>query len=593
LGFRAEGLPEKIDWHQDFRTGRRWPRRYWTKVNISFEDFSDIKIPWELSRFHHAVRLGQAFVLTGDETFVQEFVRQTSDWIQENPVGYGVNWVCPMEVAIRAANWIWAWHLFQSASGLRTPFQDVFLRALFQHGRFIFRNLEDVQPLGGANSNHLISNGAGLLYLGVFFRGHREAERWLRQAIALLTRETQRQVDSDGVDYEQSIGYHRLVLELLVCAVLLARRNRIEIPDHLLVTLEKMLSFTMHYLKPDGSAPHAGDADDGRLHQLSIEEVESQAHLYLLSLGAVQYGRGDFKHYSRRFHEETLWLLGGKGKERYDSLVSDSTSLESKAFPQSGFYVMRSPDRYLLIRGGGVVASGSGAHAHCDALSFELFAGNRTLIVDPGTYLYTGDPPARNLFRSSAYHNTVSVDGQEINRFDETQLFRMCNDARPKVIQWKTTREYDLFVGEHYGYMRLAEPVVHRRYIYFDKRDGYWVVRDSLLGKGCHTFRMTLHLPPVPIVAAGMSEDLRRRMESLRNPVLEQPAPINQSLAVRSQFAEGINLLVVPVGAEEVSLRIEEGWVSPQYGVRIPAPIVVYRQQCLCPAEFVTLLYPL
>ena len=59
----------------------------------------DIKVPWELSRFQHFTILGQAYILSKEEKYAQEFVNQVTDWIEHNPVGFGVNWACPMDVA--------------------------------------------------------------------------------------------------------------------------------------------------------------------------------------------------------------------------------------------------------------------------------------------------------------------------------------------------------------------------------------------------------------------------------------------------------------------------------------------------------------
>jgi uncharacterized heparinase superfamily protein len=97
-----------------------------------------------------------------------------------------------------------------------------------------------------------------------------------------------------------------------------------------------------------------------------------------------------------------------------------TTRLESKAFPQGGFYIMRHGD----------------GHKHNSRLSFELFAGDKSFIIDPGSYIYTADREMRNLFRSTRYHNTVVVDGKEQNRFNEDELFRMKQDAAVKMNRW-------------------------------------------------------------------------------------------------------------------------------------------------------------
>lgn len=61
----------------------------------------------------------------------------------------------------------------------------------------------------------------------------------------------------------------------------------------------------------------------------------------------------------------------------------------------------------------------------------------------------------RNLFRSTRYHNTVMVDGEEQNIFDKDNLFGMQLDAAVKVNRWLITENYDLLDAEHNGYARL------------------------------------------------------------------------------------------------------------------------------------------
>ena len=107
-----------IDWHRDFKSGTRWdPNTFYLDVTIVRGDGSDIKVPWELSRFQHLSVLGQAYRLAshrlpGDEAdalasaAAAEAAAQIDEWIESNPRGLGVNWACTMDIAIRAFNWI-------------------------------------------------------------------------------------------------------------------------------------------------------------------------------------------------------------------------------------------------------------------------------------------------------------------------------------------------------------------------------------------------------------------------------------------------------------------------------------------------------
>ena len=98
----------------------------------------------------------------------------------------------------------------------------------------------------------------------------------------------------------------------------------------------------------------------------------------------------------------------------------------SRLFPMAGLAAMRAGTTgYLLVTNGIVGTNGFGNHKHNDQLSFEYHFDGVPLVVDPGSYVYTSDPDARNLFRGTAYHNTVQIDSVEQNELKPEWLFRL------------------------------------------------------------------------------------------------------------------------------------------------------------------------
>jgi hypothetical protein len=564
----VDGQAGKIDWHRDFKSGLRWDADIlYTDTEIIKGNSSDIKVPWELSRFQHLPTLGKAYWLTEDEKYAREFVGQISDWIESNPPLYGVNWTSTMDVAIRAVNWLWGYYFFRDSPQITDEFLADFLKSLWIHGRHIRANLE--RNWSGVNGNHYLSDIVGLVYLGVMFPEFKEAKRWRQFGVRELTREMEKQVYPDGVDYEGSISYHRLVAELFTSATLLCLRNGISFPDWYMKRLKEMMGFVMYYAKPDGTALQVGDNDDGRLHILAdYGDWKRLDHSYLLSVGAALFKRLDFKAAAGRFPEEAFWLLGEAGLKVFNGLKKPGSSLSSKAFPQGGFYVMRRDNLYMILDCVSADGRAPSGHKHNSRLSFELFAYDKSFIIDPGAYIYTADKEMRNLFRSTRSHNTVVVDGEEQNRFDEDSLFLTANDAVVKVNKWESTEAHDFWDAEHSGYERLKNPVIHQRQIYFDKREGYWVVKDTLSGEGEHQFDLFFHFAPVEVEA-------------------DKTLP----LVVRTK-AEGANLAIIPLEAGDVSLEIVDGWVSYRYGVKVKAPVVKYSRKGQLPASFYNIVYP-
>jgi hypothetical protein len=118
------------------------------------------------------------------------------------------------------------------------------------------------------------------------------------------------------------------------------------------------------------------------------------------------------------------------------------------------------------------------AHGHADALSFVLSIGDREILVDPGTYAYHTEPSWRRYFRSTLAHNTVGIDGED--QSVQAGNFMWTHHAQARCIEFETGTERQRFVGEHYGYQRLPDPVAHRREIVHDARRQLIEVTDML-----------------------------------------------------------------------------------------------------------------
>jgi hypothetical protein len=556
LGSGPVALGETIDWHVDFKSRHRYDRRtYHTELfPASYPGGHDIKVPWELSRCQHLAWLGQAYWHTGDEQYAREFVRQVTDWIEANPPAFGVNWVCTMDVAIRAVNWLWGYHYFlQRSPTLTDEFLLTFNRSLLAHGRHIIRNLE---RSGETTSNHYLSDLVGLVYLGLMCPQFREARKWREVGLGELWRELRRQVHADGVDFEASISYHRLVAELFLSATLLGRLHEVAVPADVMARLEKMLEFVMHYTRPDGTAPLFGDCDNGRLHRLKVwgtPEREWTDHRYLLAIGAVLFQRDDFGLAAGDQWEEALWLMGEQAirfKESLDHGPVPPIELGSRMFPDGGLCFMRGGGAYVAVDVGTNGQGVGGGHAHNDTLSFEFAFGGRPWVIDPGTYMYTVDFDARNQFRSSRFHDVLVIDEQEINRFDRQVLFAMQDDARPVVNTWDSSPERDLLIGSHQGYERLKPPASVRRAFWFEKLAGRLLVMDEVRSAGRHAFACDLQLSPAVIEIEG-------RIAWIESPDCEW------RLAV---------CVVSP--ASGVILAASTGWSSAGYGSRSRAPVL-------------------
>jgi hypothetical protein len=452
LGFGEQFFGKEIHWRRDPLSNYVWPLDYHRDLKLMRADGSDVRVLWELNRLGHFLALARAYALTHDERYSAEFWRQLKSWDEQNPYGRGPNWSCAMEVALRAMNLLAAFEVFRQSSQLNAGSLGFFLHLLQQHGNYIRRNLEFSYI---ATSNHYLSDVVGLLWLGLLLPELRDAKSWREFGLRQMLLEMDKQVLADGADFEASTGYHRFVTELFLYSFLLCRANHVEIETRYWTRLHQMLHYIRAYLRPDGFAPLIGDSDSGQV--LPVVRRRADDHGYLL-----------------------------------DILKPDTEHVASQAFPNAGTYIMRDGDLYLCFNASGSGINGRGSHGHNDVLSIEVSAGGRAFIVDPGTYVYSGDLAKRHEFRSTAYHSTVQIDGLEQNTIAVETPFVIGNEAKPRVLEWKTGDDFDKVVAEHYGY-----PVVHRRTVTFDKRARCWLIDDEFVGEGEHVYEARFHFAPL------------------------------------------------------------------------------------------------
>lgn len=453
---------EPIDWQMDFKSGYRW------KENVLSRDIvygqtpgADVKVPWELARMQHLPLLAWASGLACLEgrkgfedpaAYVREYRNQILDFIALNPPRYGVNWVCTMDVAIRVANWLLAYDLFLSiGTRFDEEFEKSLARSVHEHAHHIFHHLE-WDPL--LRSNHYLADIAGLLWAAVHLPEGKEAAHWSSFVAGELAKEVSSQFHAEGSNFEASTSYHRLSAEMVVYATALylggEGADLKNFPADYWSRFQRMPQFTCDASLSNGRVAQMGDNDSGRFFKLIPVEDHSLDHRHLVAAFNGLLDKGEFSAFAKGFEAETeviRQLAGGKTVPDGPAPVS---AQGWTAYPEFGLYRRRKGEWDLAVRCGSVGQKGNGGHAHNDQLSFELAVNGVSLIVDPGTYVYTPLPEERNRFRSTGAHNTLAVEGLEQNSWEPgtAGLFRMSDASKAKAVQFDNRA----FVGEHTGF---------------------------------------------------------------------------------------------------------------------------------------------
>jgi hypothetical protein len=549
LGSGDVDLGEVIDWHRDYKSGFSWPRGYCADLQYGRPDqSSDVKFPWELSRLQWMIPLGQAYLLTGDERYAAKTRELLESWIAANPHAGSINWSCTMEVALRIVSLSWFFHVFNHSQAWSAErFRGLLLRTMYLHADFTARHLEK----SDVNGNHYTADAAGLVYAGLFFGGP-DAKEWLELGWGILCDELPKQVHDDGVDFEASVPYHRLVQELFLLPALYRARHGLETPSDYRARLVEMARFTAAYSRADGSTPLVGDADDARTLPFGGGIND---HRYLLGITGPEFATPELSARFDGTRSELFWLLGPDAVRDVEKARSRRRPPESEAFPKGGYFVMQNAEDHIFLICAPLGLAGRGGHSHNDCLSLEASLRGVHLISDCGSHVYTASYAERNLFRSTAYHNTPRVDGEEINRYISPELLWLLrNDAKPLVREVSFSAREDRAIVSHTGYQRLASPVTPARTVTLSHDNHRLRILDEFEGEGDHVVEIPLHLAP----------DVEIR-------------DINPAQLVL--MVKGKAFGVTWSSPSDWTLDVLEGRISPSYGVTQPTSILRWRRQ--------------
>jgi len=487
------------------------------------------RIEW--TKFYYGLDLAYAHSIAGERRFLRAWERLVSSWVAQVPVGFDASDVA----ARRISNWIYAWRRFCEApgfAGLDPAAERALVIGLEREVDHLRQNLTP-----GPQRNHRTLELYALLVAALALPDPLDPDGGLADsALGELGQSLTGGTRADGVHRESSTHYHLLVLRSFVAAAENARRFGLELPDGYEERLARACDFAMHCHRPDGPISALSDADGVRYGEL-------------LELAGELLDRGDLE-----------WV--GSGGQR-----GEPPRTRCATFPDGGYFTQRSgwgegatafeDERYLIFDCGPL---GEGGHGHYDLLSVEAVAGGRPLLVDPGRFTYSEEPPnLRRWFKGTAAHNTVCVDGR-----DQTPYRR--GKPRGPVAEGRflgraTSPGLDLLRGQAHSPVYGA---VHTRTIAF-VAEQYWLFEDRIRSAEPHRYDLRFHLAP----------------ETQGETFVEPDA---DATVVR---APGLALVLDPT----LAVDIEPGWVAPAYGERLPAPVISASLEA-AEARLVTLVCP-
>ncbi|WP_299050351.1 alginate lyase family protein [uncultured Nocardioides sp.] len=565
FGYPKVRLADPVDWHHDPLRDHHWPRVAARRLDHRTAP-ADPKWIWELNRLQHLPWLAQAWLVTGCDEFAETAFAHLDSWVEQNPVGVGVAWRGAFEAGVRAIS------VLVALQGLRdSPLLD----------RDRFRRLVEVLDAGAeacwrerslhsSANNHLVGELAGLATTALLLPELPRAARWRARAVEALTLEADRQVLPDGAGAEQAVGYQVFTAELLLVVLTLLRAGGDDVPRALEHAVRRSGDFLAALVADDEPAPRYGDDDEGfalRLGPASHPTVPD--HLALLAAyGAVQPPAdlpavGVGPHWVHAATAGALDPVPGPW-------VPPAGPAASRHAPYGGLVVLRSREgadadgrrQRVTVDVGPLGYLSIAAHGHADALALTWTLDGEEVVEDPGTASYYGHPAWRTAHRSTAAHATVAVDDEDSSQMAGPFLwttYAAVTDVRVDLVD-------GIVEAAHDGYLRLPDPVRHRRRVVAAPDRLGLEVRDSLEvpGGGSHSAVVSWPLAP------GLSA---------------QPTAAGTSAGVSVLRADGTPVATAAVTADvDVDVDVVRadpdthlGWSSSRLEAREPASLVRFR----------------
>ncbi|WP_307854399.1 alginate lyase family protein [Rhodococcus sp. B50] len=561
FGYPEAALGPEIDWNHDPVGGIEWPNLPSHRIDHRTAP-GDPKWIWELNRLQHLPWLAQAWLLTHDDRYAAEAFDQLDSWIAGNPPGRGIAWRGAFEAGIRAISVAVALQGLRYSPRLTVARFRTVVCMLAESARRCWAE----RSLYSSSNNHLIGELAGLATVALLLPDLRPSPRWERDAVTALCAEADRQILPDGGGAEQAVGYQVFTAELLLLVAEMLRRRDSYAPVLLTNAVTRSARYLAAVVGDHDPAPRYGDDDEGfalRLDPYPVRTVRDHLGLVGAVLGTPEAIRAG------TLPPAAAWLAL-RTEARADA-PTGSEPFGSFHARDGGLVVLRSGRRRITMDVGPLGYLSIAAHGHADALAVTLSADGRELVGHPGVTSYYGHPDWRAAHRGTRAHPTASVDGLDQSVIGGAFLWRQHARVR--------THSVDIASGfvdaEHDGYLRLDEPVVHRRWLIAPPDRATAVVVDVFTGTGHHEFRTAWPLHP----------SLDARPVGCGHLVLRDGAPVLQ-LAYAASSGDPIRSEIR--GDTDTNL----GWWSHRLESRVPAWLVGSVVHATPPVALVTTLTP-
>lgn len=360
-----------------------------SKINLDFsESYLSSLSPLlrnNLLYFEYAIALGVLFQKTNDIKYVNLLIKSYSDFINSNPTPNSYIY------AVHIINILISLQLFGPSfpNGIK---QEI-LKELYSQYKYLSKNLEK-----HLLANHYLEDLKSLVISSFIFGEIDKCKTYIKE----LQNEIIEEISADGLHFEKSAMYHKIILEALLRIYVLLKNSGLINKNWFEHMIKKMTDAAATFEDGFNRTPLFNDAGDNVAKPLSA------------------------------------LLLAVKDILNYTPAINVDLSV-------SGYFKLRNNDIVVNIDAGNIGPDYQPGHAHNDCLSFEAAIRGVPIFVNSGTLLYQGK--LRSHFRSTKAHNAIMVDNKEQSQcWGEHRVAK-----RLKIIEAKLTSD-NSFIGVYRDY---------------------------------------------------------------------------------------------------------------------------------------------
>lgn len=253
-------------------------------------------------------------------------------------------------------------------------------------------------------ANHYFENLKTIVLCSVVFCEQDVYQKYVR----LFMEQIHEQILPDGMHFERSIMYHKIILEDILRIYVALRNSGHRADAKKLVATVRIMADVLYGLESGFErTPLFNDAGD------NISKGAGQ-----LLLAAKKY---------------CGWQRG----------------CARAIYPCAGYYRLDNGSSAVLFDCGDIGPKYMSGHSHNDCLSFELAVEGKSLFTNSGTGQYQGSK--RQFFRSTSAHNTVMIDDREQSElWGEHRAGRRLRDIRAFVGKTEAAGRFYSYEGDFF-----------------------------------------------------------------------------------------------------------------------------------------------